>query len=177
MEETKTYPPFLVNQRIKANSLYYAGKMGSIFYVNLRDNETIIGVRCPKCNKTFWPPRLSCTKCFSELIEVVEIGPYGTVETFTQVNYAEPVHPREVVEIGPYGTVETFTQVNYAEPVHPRKAPFVYGVIRLDGADSGITHFIDDVDFGEIRIGMRVKPVFAKDKKGNILDIKYFKPI
>ena len=151
MEETKTYPPFLVNSRIKANSLYYAGKMGSIFYVNLRDNETIVGVRCPKCNKVFWPPRLSCTKCFSELSEVLEIGPYGTVETFTQVNYAEPMHPR--------------------------KAPFVYGVIKLDGADTGITHFIDEVDIGEITIGMRVKPVFAKDKKGNILDIKYFKPI
>jgi uncharacterized OB-fold protein len=151
MDETKTYPPFLVNQRIKANSLYYAGKMGSIFYVNLRDHETIVGVRCPQCNKVFWPPRLSCTKCFSELSEVVEIGPYGTVETFTQVNYTEPIHPR--------------------------KAPFVYGVIKLDGADTGMAHFIDEADFGEIRIGMRVKPVFAKDKKGNILDIKYFKPL
>ena len=146
-----SYPPFLVKQRIRANSTYYAGKMGSIFYVNLRDNETIVGVRCPKCNKTFWPPRSSCTKCFSELTEVVEIGPYGTVETFTQVHYAEPVQPRKV--------------------------PFVYGVIKLDGADTGMTHFIDEVDFGAIHIGMRVKPVFAKDKKGNILDIKYFKPL
>jgi len=151
MDETKTIPPFEVKQRIKANSLYYAGKMGSLFYVNLRDQGIIVGVRCPKCNKTFWPPRATCGRCFAELTELVEIGPYGTVETFTQVTYDEPVHPRP--------------------------APFVYAVIKLDGADTGMTHFIDEADYGKIHIGMRVKPVFAAEKKGNILDIKYFKPI
>jgi uncharacterized OB-fold protein len=151
MEESITYPPFEVKQRIRANSLYYAGKMGSLFYVNLRDKEILIGAKCPKCNKVFWPPRSSCGLCFSEL--------------------------KEVVEIGPLGTVETFTLVTYAEPVHPRKAPFVCGVIKLDGADTGITHFIDEVEYEKVHIGMRVKPVFAKEKKGNILDIRYFKPI
>ncbi len=151
MEEDKTCLPFEVNQRIRANSLYYAGKMGSLFYVNLRDRQAITGVRCPKCNRVFWPPRSTCGICFSELTEVVEIGPLGTVETYTQVAYPEPIHPR--------------------------KAPFVYGVIKLDGADTGITHFIDEVDYEKIHIGMRVKPVFARERKGNILDIQYFKPI
>jgi uncharacterized OB-fold protein len=151
MEDAKTYTPFEVKQRIKANSLYYAGKMGSLFYVNLRDHQVIVGVRCPKCNKVFWPPRSTCGKCFSELTEVVEIGPLGTVETYTLVTYSEPIHPRQ--------------------------APFVYGVIKLDGADTGITHFIDETDFEKIHIGMRVKPVFAGERKGNILDIRYFKPI
>jgi len=151
MEDAQTYPPFEVKQRIKANSLYYAGKMGSLFYVNLRDHKVIVGVRCPKCNKVLWPPRSTCGQCFSELTEVVAIGPLGTVETYTVVTYSEPMHPRQ--------------------------APFVYGVIKLDGADTGITHFIDETDYEKIHIGMRVKPVFAEQRKGNILDILYFKPI
>ncbi len=151
MDEEKKYPPFEVNQRMKANSRYYAGKMGSLFYVNLRDEKTLVGAYCPKCNKTFWPPRSTCGKCFSELTQIVEIGPYGTVETFTTVMYSEPIHPR--------------------------KAPFIYGVIKLDGADTGITHFIDETDMGNVHIGMRVKPVFAAERQGNILDIKYFKPL
>jgi uncharacterized OB-fold protein len=151
MEDAKTYPPFEVKQRIRANSLYYAGKMGSLFYVNLRDQEVIVGAKCPKCNKVFWPPRSTCGLCFSELTEVVKIGPLGTVETFTLVTYSEPMHSRQ--------------------------APFVFGVIKLDGADTGITHFIDETEYEKIHIGMRVQSVFAKERKGNILDILYFKPI
>lgn len=151
MEDAKTYPPFEVKQRLKANSLYYAGKMGSLFYVNLRDQKILVGVRCPKCNKVLWPPRSTCGHCFSELTELVEIGPLGTVETYTQVTYSEPIHPRQ--------------------------APLVYGVIKLDGSDTGITHFIDETDYDKIHIGMRVKPVFAEERKGNIMDIRYFKPI
>lgn len=149
--EEKIYPPLEVKQRIKAQSRYYAGKMGSLFYVNLRDEKAIIGAYCPKCKEVFWPPRSTCGKCFSAL--------------------------KEVVEIGPYGTVETFTTVMYSEVVHPRKAPFTYAVIKLDGADTAMTHFLDEVDLNDIHIGMRVKPVFAEDRKGNILDIKYFKPL
>jgi hypothetical protein len=50
-------------------------------------------------------------------------------------------------------------------------------VIRLDGADTGMAHFLDEVDFDKVHIGMRVRPVFAEQRRGNILDIKYFKPI
>ena len=149
--EEKKYAPLEVDQRLKANSNYYAGKMGSLFYVNLRDEKTLIGTHCPKCKKVFWPPRATCGVCFSSLTEIVEIGPYGTVETFTTVVYSESIHPR--------------------------KAPFIIGVIKLDGADTGMTHLIDEVNFEDLRIGMRVIPVFEKERKGNILDIKYFKPL
>jgi len=152
MTEEKTYGPFEVNQRIKVNSTYYAGRMGSLFYTTLRDQKKIIGVKCAKCNKVFWPPRTTCGLCFSQLGE------------------------DSVVEIGPQGTLQTFARVNYCEPVHPREAPFVYGVIKLDGADTGITHFIEPGG-KELKVGMRLEPVFAEERKGNILDILHFKPV
>lgn len=143
--------PFEVSQHLKASGTYWAGKMGSLFYTTLRDQRKILGVYCPKCNKVFWPPRSICTFCFSAL--------------------------EKTVEIGPYGTVETFTQTTYPEPVHPRPAPFIYAVIRLDGADTGMAHFLDEVDIDRVFVGMRVRPVFAAKRQGNILDIRYFKPL
>jgi uncharacterized OB-fold protein len=151
MEDHKTYEPFEVDQHLTAHGRYYAGKMGSRFYISLRDKGKILGSPCPHCNKTFWPPRSICTFCYSELGKTVEIGPLGTLETYTVVTYDEPIHPR--------------------------KAPFIYGIVKLDGADTGMAHLIAEVDFEEVHIGMRVKPVFNKERKGNILDIHYFKPM
>lgn len=151
MEEKNTMDTFEVDQRLTAHGTYWAGKMGTRFYTALRDKQKILGSPCRTCNKVFWPPRSICTFCFSEL--------------------------KDVVEIGPRGTVETFTLVTYSESIHPRSAPFLYAVIKLDGADTGMAHFLDEVEIDKVHIGMRVQPVFAKDRKGNILDIQYFKPI
>jgi uncharacterized protein len=151
MEDHKSYEPFEVDQHLTAHGRYYAGKMGSRFFVALRDKKKILASPCRQCGKTFWPPRSICTFCFSEL--------------------------KQTVEIGPLGTLETFTVVTYDEPIHPRKAPFIYGIVKLDGADTGMAHLIDEVNLEDVHIGMRVKPVFAKERKGNILDIKYFKPL
>jgi uncharacterized protein len=151
MEQTRTQDNFEVEQHLTAHGNYWAGKAGSRFYSELRDRQRILGSPCAKCNRVFWPPRSICTFCFSEL--------------------------KQFVEIGPLGTVETFTLVSYSEPIQPRPAPFLYAVIRLDGADTGMAHFLDEVEFDRVHIGMRVRPVLAKERRGNILDIRYFKPI
>jgi uncharacterized OB-fold protein len=144
---------FEVDQHITAHSRYWAGKAGSRFYIALRDEKKILGSRCDTCDKVFWPPRTTCGRCFSQLPEadMVEVGPGGVLESFTVVNYNEPV-------------------------IHPKKVPFAYGIIKLDGADCGIAHFIDEIDLDAVEIGMRLTPVFSEDRQGNILDIKYFKP-
>jgi uncharacterized protein len=54
-------------------------------------------------------------------------------------------------------------------------APFAYGIIKLDGADTGLPHYLGEVEFEKIKIGMRVEPIFRKERQGTILDIKYFK--
>jgi uncharacterized OB-fold protein len=36
---------------------------------------------------------------------------------------------------------------------------------------------LGEIDFRKIRIGMRVKAVFHEGRKGDIRDIKYFRPI
>lgn len=150
MAEMKDPGPFEVDQHITAHSRYFAGTIGSLFYTALRDEKRILGSRCKICDRVLWPPRGTCGRCFSKLTE------------------------SDLQEIGPNGTLETFTRIDYSEPVHPGKGPLIYGIIKLDGADTGMTHLIDDVPFEALHIGMRMKPVFAEERKADILDIAYF---
>lgn len=153
MQNLETYNPFEVDQHLTAHSTYYAGKLGSAFYITLRDDKKIMGVKCKACDKVLWPPRSTCGRCFSLLTEA------------------------DLVEIGPSGVLQSFTMVMYDEPVMPKKAPFIFGIIKLDGADYGMTHFIGEAEYGQLKVGMRMQPVFKEKMVGNILDIDYFKLI
>jgi len=55
--------------------------------------------------------------------------------------------------------------------------PLIYGLIRLDGADTNFVHLLGEIDPAAIEIGMRVEAVFKEERGGSILDIAYFKPI
>lgn len=129
------------------------GRVGSRFFIELRDNGRIMGNKCQKCNVIWVPPRLRCPECFIKIDE------------------------NNWLEVGPQGTLKHFTIVRYESPVHPIKSPFAYGLIHLDRADRGIVHLIGETTFESLRSGMRVKPVFKNQREGNILDILYFKPV
>jgi uncharacterized OB-fold protein len=143
---------FEVDQHITASSRYYAGKVGSRFFIALRDEKKILGIRCRTCNRVYYPPRNTCGRCFSQLSE------------------------DDMLEIGLNGTLETFTRIEYHESIHPQPAPLYFGIIKLDGADTGMAHLIGEVDFENLKIGMRMQPVFAESPEANILAIRYFKP-
>jgi uncharacterized OB-fold protein len=81
------------------------------------------------------------------------------------------------VEVSLEGTLTAYTIVYQSEPPYPVKTPFAYGIIKLDGADTGMAHIIGEVTSKNLQIGMRVQAVFKDTRVGSILDIKYFKPI
>ena len=143
--------PHSIYGKMEVPYKYFVGIQASQFFSELRDNKKIMGVKCPQCNVVYMPPRSVCGKCFSKLDEWVELGGKGTVTSYTVVDYTEPMHPI--------------------------KAPFAYGIIQMDGSDTGITHFLGEVELDKITIGMKVEPVFAEERKGNMLDIKYFRPL
>jgi uncharacterized OB-fold protein len=129
----------------------YVGEMASDFYVKLRDEMKLCGAKCPKCGHIYMPPQSICGDCFVKMTELVELKGKGTLVTFTEVHYKEP-----------------------NQPVEP---PFVYGIVKLDGADTGMLHMIGECRPADLKIGMRVQAVIAEKRAGNILDIKYFKPV
>jgi uncharacterized OB-fold protein len=136
---------------IRVPYTWAAGAVASRFYAGLRDKK-IYGVRCLTCRVVLVPPKKTCHLCFGDLDEWVEVSDVGTLQTFTVVHYHEP-------------------------EMHPLRAPFAYGIIRLDGADTGMTHLIGEADLGALKKGMRMKAVFKEKPEGNYLDIEYFKPV
>ena len=135
---------------------FEAGRTGSKFLREIRDNKKILGLKCTKCNKVYVPPRSTCKECFSQLDNWVEVGNEGKLLTYTVLRVTRDAE-RDVLK---------------------KQLPVAYGIIKLDGADTGFVHMLGEVDLDNIKIGMRVKAVFREDeRKGNILDINYFKPV
>jgi hypothetical protein len=136
---------------IKMPYNWSVGETGSRFFAELRDHQKIWGTKCPDCGTVFLPPRKNCPVCMVQIKEWVEIEPKGTLETYTAVSYYSPVLP-------------------------PAKGQLIYGIVKLDGADTGLVHLLGEVDPEDIQIGMRVEAVFNQNPQGNIHDIAYFKP-
>jgi uncharacterized OB-fold protein len=140
-------------EALKVPYAYSAGPVVSRFLVSLRDKREILGIRCAKCALVYVPPRAVCGRCMARLDQWVRLSGQGAVESYTTVHYREPYHPARL-----------------GEPIH-------YAIVRLDGADTGFVHLLGEVGKKALRVGMRVEPVFAEQRTGTILDIRYFRPI
>jgi uncharacterized OB-fold protein len=131
---------------------YFAGRVGSKFIIALRDEHKILGVKCEKCDKVFVPPREYCEKCLSKLDE----------------NW---------VEMSNEGVVTNFTVVNYNDKHLPRRAPYILALIKVEGADTPFPHIVEGVDFDDVKVGMKVRAVFADKTTNTILDLDHFEPL
>ena len=149
--KAKAEEPVVFRTKLLIPYKNYAGGVGSRFLREIRDNRRIMGVRCPECCRVYVPPRATCFKCFSELKEWVPVGDAGTLMSYTTVHYREAMHPLE--------------------------PPFAYGIIKLDGADTGLVHLLGEVDPNEVAIGMRFQAVYKENREGSVLDIAYFRPL
>ncbi|MFJ9416496.1 OB-fold domain-containing protein [Streptomyces sp. NPDC101227] len=114
---------------------YSPGRAQSRYIQALADHKTI-GERCPSCRKVYVPPRGACPTC--------------GVATDTQV------------EVGPRGTVTTFCIVNIKAKNLDIEVPYVYAHIALDGADLALHARIGGIPYDEVRMGLRVEPVWSE---------------
>jgi len=131
---------------------YFAGAVGSKFLGALRDEQKILGQCCPTCNKVYIPPRGSCERCFADLSDAW-------------------------VELGTTGVVTGFTVVHHQEPHYPLPSPYVLALIKLDGADVPFAHLLGGIAPDQVKVGMKVKAVFAADRIGSLRDIAHFAPV
>ncbi len=128
-----------------------AGPVRSKFLLYLRDQQKLMGTKCSICGRVYMPARSVCLECYEDMEEWVEVSKEGVLETYT-IRYEQ-------------------------SPMFPSGGPIAMGVIKLDGADTGFVHRLGEVDFKEIRIGMRLEAVFSDLPRGDIRDIRYFRPI
>jgi uncharacterized OB-fold protein len=130
---------------------YTPGVAGEVFFAALRDRGVLLGSRCEACSYTYVPARLFCERCLAELAADVEVGPGGTLVSFT------------IAFVGPDG--------------EPLDEPKTYGLVRLDGADAVLLHRVLDAGDEPLEIGERVEVVLAAERRGSILDIEGVRPI
>ena len=156
MSEKKDEPELLIHEYFQEITYHYsAGSFASRFFDEIQKNKKFYGIRCPKCSKVFVPPRILCPECYEEMDDWVEVGPQGTVMGCTAVNYAFP------------------------DPLtgKTRETPYGYGLIRLDGCSTHWVFFLEESVYENMRPGMRVEPVFAEDRVGDLRDIIHFRTI
>ena len=131
---------------------YSAGRYGSRFLEALREGR-ILASKCRACGFVLVPPRIACANCYGPMEEFVEVGPQGTLATFTQVAF-------------PFIDPETGQM---------RPVPYTYGMIRLDGARNTFQYFLEEKDVTKLRTGLRVIPVFRDSREGSLRDLLFFR--
>jgi len=135
--------------RIKIPYRWSAGRAGSAFLAALRDRAQFVGLRCPTCRKVSVPPRPHCPECRVAGTEWLDVGPRGTLVSWTVVR--EPA----------------------ATDVLP--VPYAFATILLRGADTALLHLIGETPFELLRAGLELEPVFADARRGHMLDVKWFR--
>jgi uncharacterized OB-fold protein len=80
----------------------------------------------------------------------------------------------DLIEVGPAGTVESFTWVPAPSIQHPLDRPFAFAFIRLDGATTPLLHAVDAGSREAIYDGARVAPLWRGIRRGRIDDIVCF---
>jgi hypothetical protein len=142
---------FVLEGKMALPNQYFVGRLGSKFIIDLRDKKKITGVRCEKCSKTFIPPREYCEFCWTKIAD-------------------------RRVDLGNEGELVNYTVVRYNDKHLPKKAPYILGQILLPGADTPLTHIVSGIDPKDVRVGMKVKAVFAEKTTHTIMDLDHFEP-
>lgn len=134
----------------------HLGEAWSRFFHGLVAGE-IRATVCDSCNRTFVPPQSYCEHCFEPIDKWATVADVGTLHVATIVYRG--------FEGGP-------------------TPPYAVAGIQLDGADTLLMHHIGGIDLSDadaarakLRRGLRVKAVWADERKGSIMDILHFVPV
>ncbi|MFX0184616.1 MAG: Zn-ribbon domain-containing OB-fold protein [Candidatus Hodarchaeota archaeon] len=140
---------------MQADYLYPSGNAGDKFFKHIKQNETFLATKCPKCVKILFPPRLYCEDCFEEIPDGnwVEIPATGTIRLFT------------IATINAHGK--------------KMETPRIVALIDVDNTDGATLGIIRTEDIHRDFSGMKVKAVFRPkaQREGTLKDIVYYEEI
>jgi hypothetical protein len=110
-------------------------------FVGHLEQGKIMGTKCKKCGRTFFPPRADCFQCLSSDVEWFEVSGTGKLLTYSKLQY------------GPVGFEG---DLPYCIAVLDYGSYKVFGRIAKDLADE------------EIKVGMNMKTVANKLPNGQL---------
>ncbi len=143
--------PMVCESKISVPYSWWAGETATKFLTALRDDKKLLAVKCGTCGKSYVPPRKTCPTCFTDNTEWIELSGKGTVEAFT-------VARRQLASI-------------------PKKVPVTYALIKLEGSDTAMLHYIEGIDPDKVTVGMAVEVEYSENRNGTIQDIACFRPV
>lgn len=125
-------------------------------FIKSLGDKKLFGAKCPKCGYVVAPPRTRCMKCNARMGEddLVELSGKGTIQGRTLAN------------------VKLDGKCNFVD----LKEPKIIGAIKLDDADSTLFMPVEGADIEKLGIGTAVSIQWSDETKGEIADIKCFKP-
>jgi uncharacterized OB-fold protein len=150
---TKTTIPTYWEGHIPVNYVYTYGLAGETFFRAIKDKGTFVATHCEECEIWFVPPKIYCDRCFKKLDEYVDVGTVGFVESFTI----------------------SFKNMDGSDKPMPR----ILAMVRIDGTNGGLIHYLEGVDPEDVALGMPVKAILKPKAKriGSIDDIIGFAPM
>ncbi|MFX1379807.1 MAG: Zn-ribbon domain-containing OB-fold protein [Promethearchaeota archaeon] len=134
---------------IKINYKYTMGGQ-SKFFIELMKNKKLLGTKCTKCGKTWMPPRINCSDCYTTA---------------------------DWVELKQTGTIEVSTIVWYTTSAFIKAIPYGIGFIKLDNAETALLQgiFSENLVPSKIKKGKKVRAVFNREREGKMTDF-FFVP-
>jgi uncharacterized OB-fold protein len=125
-------------------------------FIKALGDKKILASKCPKCGYTYVPPRDRCGKCNAAMDEKdnVELSGKGELAGYTTAH----------VELDGAG--------NFVD----LKKPVIMGAVKLEGADSTLFMPLEGVKEKDLKEGLKLIASWAEKPKGEIPDLKGFKP-
>lgn len=115
----------------------------------------IEAVSCRACRRSYLPPRPFCGKCNIRMSDWTAVKDEGELVAWTVMQL--PLLDGRTGEL--------------------REAPYGMGLIRLDGADTSLNHYLAESDPAKLAIGQRVRAVWRQELRGAMDDILHFEVI
>ena len=119
-------------------------------------NRKILGAKCPQCGYTYVPPRSRCGKCYTRIEEenLITLSGKGTLVGYTTA----------YVELDGQGDFRDLEE------------PGIIGAIKLENADSTIFMPLEGIKPRDVTEGLKVELQWREETKGELADIRCFKP-
>ena len=151
---------------------------------DLGDQELVQRVQIPAAMRYEYTPGLAQTRFLRGLAEkklLGEVDP-ATGDVYVGVRGVAPVsglRTSENVEVGPKATITSFCVVHIGFGVNAPPTPFVSALFLPDGAVVSLYGTVLEIPHDQVRIGMRVEPVWVDDDQltTSMENIKYWRPI
>ncbi len=138
---------------VRAEFNFWVGIVMDKFYDGLQEKK-FIGTKCSKCGKVFLPPRNRCGDCFAKAEEFIDLPETGILKNFTVTNIK--ISERKSRNV---------------------KKDMIVGLVQIDGADTAMIVPVININPEDLKVGMKLRVVWAKSIKGDPNDIAGFEPI